>query len=51
MANLGLKESESIEHAMVTKSIQRAQKKLESNIQTEIKTESVKDWFDQNKPL
>ena len=51
MAKLGLKESESIAHAMVTKSIQRAQQKLESDIHTEIKTESAKDWFAQNKPI
>ena len=48
LSQFGLQEHESIQHAMISKSIQRAQQKLEAKIQTEIKTESVQDWFIQN---
>ena len=45
LEKLGLEEEEAIEHAMVTKSIQRAREKVESTVNNEIHTKSPEEWF------
>jgi hypothetical protein len=45
LEKLGLEEEESIEHAMVTQSIQRAREKVESKVSHEIKAKSPEEWF------
>lgn len=47
---MGLKEGECIEHSMITKSILRAQMKIEQNLSNEIKCDSQDEWFDKNFP-
>ena len=46
----GLKEGECLEHNMITKSIFRAQVKIEQNLSNEIKCDSQDEWFDKNVP-
>ena len=48
MDNLGMKEDECIEHAMVSKSIQRALEKTNQNLDVELKAHSEKEWFARN---
>jgi preprotein translocase subunit SecA len=45
---MGMKDGECIEHSMITKSIFRAQVKIEGNVQNEIKCDSQEDWFAAN---
>lgn len=47
--NLGLKEEESLEHAMITKSIERAREKLSATVTFEVRTQNEHDWFSKNK--
>ena len=46
--NLGMKEDEAIEHAMVTKAMANARTKVESSIPHETKTDSEEEWFSKN---
>ena len=48
MDNLGMKEDECIEHAMVSKSIQRALEKTNQHLDVELKAHSEKEWFARN---
>ena len=48
MENMGLKDDEQIQHAMITKSIKRAQEKLQEKVLTENTANSSKDWFIKN---
>lgn len=45
---LGLKEEESLEHAMITKSIFRAREKLSTSVTLEVRTQNEHDWFIKN---
>ena len=46
--NLGMKEDEAIEHAMVTKAMANARTKVESSIAHETKADSEEEWFAKN---
>lgn len=48
LETLGLKDEECIEHALVTKSIQRAQEKLARTVTHETRTQSEAAWFERN---
>jgi hypothetical protein len=50
MDKMGYKEGEVIQHAMVTRSISRAQQKLDSEITYENRADSQEDWFQRNMP-
>jgi hypothetical protein len=45
LEKLGLEEQEAIEHAMVTKSIQRAREKVEEKVVREVHAKSPEEWF------
>lgn len=45
---LGMKEDEAIEHAFVTKAMENARKKVESNVRSEITASSEEEWFTKN---
>jgi hypothetical protein len=45
MNKLGYKDDEVIEHSMVSSSIQRAQKKIDEQVQFPSNTRNSKDWF------
>jgi len=49
MQKMGMKDDEMLEHALITKSIESAQKKVEEKITTENKTDKSTDWFKQNR--
>jgi len=42
---LGIDEAESISHPFVTSAIQNAQEKIEKQVQKDVATESMEDWF------
>ncbi len=46
--NLGMKEDEAIEHAMVTKAMANARTKVESSITHDTKADSEEEWFAKN---
>lgn len=46
--NLGMKEDEAMEHAMVTKAMANARTKVESSITHETKADSEEEWFAKN---
>ncbi|NOU18206.1 MAG: hypothetical protein HOO91_11685 [Bacteroidales bacterium] len=48
MKSLGMKEDEMIEHPMISKSIVRAQQKLEQKVICENFADSSKEWFQRN---
>jgi hypothetical protein len=48
MKKLGMQEDEPVGHAMITKSIQNAQSKLEKVVTVEHKASSAQEWFDLN---
>jgi hypothetical protein len=48
MKSLGMKEDEMIEHPMISKSIARAQQKLEQKGTYESSANSSKEWFERN---
>ena len=48
MEKLGLKDDESIEHAMVAKAMERAREKIESKVKFEHEATSEKEWFQKN---
>ena len=48
MKQLGMKENESVQHTMLSKSIQNAQDKIEKKVQVEHTAHSQKDWFEIN---
>jgi preprotein translocase subunit SecA len=48
MESLQIKDDESIEHAMVSKAIQRARERLMEEIVTESKTKTESEWFTRN---
>ncbi|MFT5821182.1 MAG: preprotein translocase subunit SecA [Crocinitomix sp.] len=50
MDRLGYKEGEVIQHAMITKSISRAQKKIDKNNTNELRANSQEEWFQANLP-
>jgi len=45
---LGMQESETISHVMITKAITNAQKKIQQSLQNEMPTESQQQWFTYN---
>ena len=45
---LGLKDDESIEHAMVAKAMERAREKIESKVKFEHEASSEREWFQLN---
>lgn len=49
LQKLGLGKGECIQHPMITNSITNLQKKIESQIRVENKTESYQEWFLRNK--
>ncbi|MEO7922591.1 MAG: hypothetical protein ABIR30_02865 [Chitinophagaceae bacterium] len=50
MKQLGIKEDEMIEHAMISKSIRNAQKKIEDKLVTEFSAHSQSGWLEKNFP-
>ncbi len=48
MRKMGVKENEVIAHAMITRSIENAQKKMEENVVAERKAHSAKEWLQLN---
>ncbi len=48
MEKLGLKDEESIEHAMVTKAMERAREKIEDKVKFEHEASSEREWFQKN---
>ena len=48
MKKMGYAENECAEHAMISKSIQRAQEKLEKKVENEIEADSQEEWFKRN---
>jgi len=48
MHKMGVQENEVIAHAMITKSIQNAQDKIEEKVIAERRAHSAKEWFQQN---
>lgn len=46
--SLGMKEDEMIEHPMISKSIERAQKELEKKVTVENSANSSKEWLERN---
>ncbi len=50
MKRMGMKEDEMIDSTMVTKSIQRAQEKIEETVSTDRKATSQQEWFLLNQP-
>ncbi|MBI1767824.1 MAG: hypothetical protein HYR67_05595 [Bacteroidetes bacterium] len=48
MEKLGLKDEEAIEHAMVTKAMERAREKIESKVKFEQEASSEREWFQKN---
>jgi hypothetical protein len=48
MESLGMKEDECIEHSMVTKSIERARKKIAEKVRMETECASAETWFETN---
>ncbi|MCU0436809.1 MAG: hypothetical protein MUC49_02780 [Raineya sp.] len=49
LKKMGIKESESISHNLVSKSIKEAKKKIGEKVKHEQKGISVEDWFNKNK--
>jgi preprotein translocase subunit SecA len=45
---MGVQESEVISHAMITRSIENAQKKMEEGVVTERKALSAQEWLQLN---
>lgn len=45
---LGMKEDEAIEHALVTKAMENARKKVERSVRSEMIASSEEDWFAKN---
>lgn len=45
MQKMGMKEDEVLSHSMITSSIQNAQKKLDQKVSTEMKANSMDEWF------
>lgn len=48
MEKLGMKDEEAIEHAMVSKSMERARQKIEEKVKYEHEAVSEKEWFQKN---
>ena len=48
MERMGMKEDEAIEHAMVTKSMERARHKIEAGVSQETVTSTEVEWYDRN---
>jgi hypothetical protein len=48
LERLGLEDEESLEHAMITKAIQRAREKLERKVSREVAADSPEEWFAKN---
>ncbi len=48
MRKMGVQESEVIAHAMITRSIQNAQEKIEKKVVAERRAHSAKEWFQLN---
>lgn len=48
MEKMGLKEDEAVEHAMVSKAMERAREKIAGTISTEIITSTETGWYQQN---
>jgi len=51
MKQLGMKESESVEHKMISKSIVSAQEKIADKVQFEQSARSQKEWLEKNLPV
>lgn len=49
LEQMGAKSNESISHAMVTKSIRRAQEKIEKDAKGDVKSASQAEWFQRNR--
>jgi GTPase Era involved in 16S rRNA processing len=48
MQKMGLKEDEAIEHAMVTKAMERAREKIASSVTHEIASSTEVEWYERN---
>ena len=48
MEKLGMKDEEAINHALVTKAMERAREKIESKVKLEQEATSEKEWFQKN---
>lgn len=48
MQQLGMKEDEIIEHAMISKAIKRTQEKIENKVTSDFSARSQQDWIDKN---
>jgi preprotein translocase subunit SecA len=45
MQKMGMKEDEVLSHSMITSAIQNAQKKLDKSVTSEMKANSMEEWF------
>ncbi len=48
MQRLGLDENEPVEHSLITNSIEKATKRVNSKVKYEIKTDSIDEWYRMN---
>lgn len=47
---IGIDESETLSHPLITKAMANAQEKLESSVPQDLQAESIEDWFKYNLP-
>lgn len=50
MTKMGMKDEEAIEHGMVTRSMERAREKIQSQVKMEREAQSEDEWFSKNLP-
>ena len=48
MSAMGIGEEEMISHPMISKAIESAQQKIETKVTSEMKTNSMEEWFEKN---
>ena len=48
LKKIGLNESETLSHPLITKAMANAQEKIESSVPQDLQTESIEDWFRYN---
>ncbi len=48
ITKMGMKEDEMISHTMISSAIENVQKKIESKVYTELKSDSIQEWVERN---
>ncbi|HEU4479235.1 MAG TPA: hypothetical protein VFR80_12010, partial [Pyrinomonadaceae bacterium] len=48
LKKIGIDESETLSHPLITKAMANAQEKIESSVPQDLQTESIEDWFKYN---